>query len=172
MKNTQNKTIELYSRNNPFYWDVEKFVTEQGYQNVCDYCANVLNKLGSTKWCKAQATQDMYKQQDRDLNYLCEDTLEYLFNNYYATVKPISKRWNGVYKGELQNVNNISDVLNYNIQTVTIKDNYLEIVTSHHDGYNTYEIYFSDYKLYENESERNYMEYIVNVYDLWQTGNI
>lgn len=38
MKNTQNKTVELYNRNNPFYWDVEKFVTEQGYKNACEYC--------------------------------------------------------------------------------------------------------------------------------------
>lgn len=38
---TQNKTIELYNRNANYYWNVEKFVTEQGYENVCAYCANV-----------------------------------------------------------------------------------------------------------------------------------
>ena len=45
MKNTQNKTVELYNRNSDYYWNVEKFVTEQGYQNVCAYCADVLTKV-------------------------------------------------------------------------------------------------------------------------------
>lgn len=49
MKNTQNKTVELYNRNSDYYWNVEKFVTEQGYSNVCEYCYKYYGFMGT--WC-------------------------------------------------------------------------------------------------------------------------
>lgn len=97
-------------------------------------------------------------------------TLNYLDKHYYATVRPTSERWNGGYKGELQNIDSIYDVFDYDVKSITIKDNCLEVVCSHHDGNNTYELYFSDYKLYENESENNYMKYVINLYELWEQG--
>lgn len=84
----------------------------------------------------------MYKQANEDLEIVIDDTLEYLFNNYYVTVKPISERWNGTYKGELQNVNNISDVLNYEVVSISIIGNCLRLVVSHHDGRNIYDLYY------------------------------
>ena len=168
--NTQNKTVELYNRNSDFYCNVEKFIMEQGYKNVCEYCADVFDKLGTVEWCTEQAKNSMYEQQEMDLEFIVENTLEYLDKNYFITVRPISERWNGIYKGELQNVNNIYDVLNYEINTITIKDNYLEIVTSHHDGNNTYQLYFADYSLYDGESEKHYMNTVINIMDLWERG--
>lgn len=74
-KTMKNNTVELYNRNSDYYWNVEKFVTEQGYQNVYAYCADVLTKLGTIKWCTEQATQDMYNQQYSDFDYIYENTL-------------------------------------------------------------------------------------------------
>lgn len=164
------KTVELFNRNEEYYWNVNKFVTEQGFENPCEYCAKVLNQLGTEQWCIDTATSDMYQQSEKDLEWICEETLDYLDKHYYATVKPISERWNGTYKGELQNINSIYDVFTYDVKTITIEGNCLKVVTSHHDGNNTYELYFSDYKLYENENENDYMEHVINLYELWEQG--
>lgn len=114
----------------------------------------------------------MYQQSENDLEFISEMTLDYLDKNYYVTVKPILERWNGVYKGELQNISSIYDVFDYDIKSITIKGNYLEVVCSHHDGRNTYNLYFSKYKLYENESESDYIEYVMNLYELWERGEL
>lgn len=49
----KNNTVELYNRNNKYYWEVNTFVTEQGYQNVCEYCADILTRLNNQYniWC-------------------------------------------------------------------------------------------------------------------------
>lgn len=114
----------------------------------------------------------MHQQIEDDLELISEMTLEYLNNNYYTTVRPISECWNGTYKGELQNLQSLYNVFDYDVKSITIKGKCLEIITSHHDGNNTYELYFSQYKLYENESENDYMEYVVNLYELWGQGKL
>lgn len=43
---------------------------------------------------------------------------------------------------ELQNVNNISDVLNYEVVSISIIGNCLRLVVSHHDGRNIYDLYY------------------------------
>ena len=74
--------------------------------------------------------------------------------------------------GELSKDNSLYDVLNYEIKTITIKDNYLEIVTSHHDGNNTYQLYFADYSLYDDESEKHYMDTVINLMELWEYSKL
>lgn len=63
-------------------------------------------------------------------------------------------------------------MLNYEVVSISIIDNCLRLVVSHHDGRNIYDLYFSNYKLYENESESDYMEYVVHLYKLWERGDI
>lgn len=166
------KTVELYNANSEMYWNLDEFLKATGYKNVQEYCAHQHDTLGTKEYCTQIVRDDMYKQANEDLEIIIEDNLEYLFNNYYVTVKPISKCWNGTYKGELQNVKHISDVLNYEVVSISIIDNCLRLVVSHHDGRNIYDLYFSNYKLYENESESDYMEYVVHLYKLWERGDI
>nr|DAU72529.1 MAG TPA: hypothetical protein [Caudoviricetes sp.] len=189
------KTIELYNRNNDYYWNVEKFVTEQGYQNVCAYCADVLDRLGSVEWCKEQATQDMYTQQDLDFENIYENTLLPLNEKYYIVCIPTQGRWNGTYKGGLQDCKHIDMCINYEVQKVTIKDKALIIDVSHHDGNNQYVLYFVEsnkptIEEYYNELQDNYLyeyysvlrdkkdienyinTYAIDLYDLWYKGNI
>lgn len=143
------KTVELYNRND-------------------EYCAYEKDTIGAKDYCENIVQTAMYEQAENDLEFISEMTLDYLDQHYYTTVRPTSERWNGTYKGELQNINSIYDVFDYNVKSIAIEGNCLKVVTSHHDGNNTYELYFSDYKLYENESENDYMEYVVNLYELWQ----
>lgn len=103
------------------------------------------------------------------INDYKEMTVKSIYNRFSEVLQEL---WNGIYKGELQNINSIYDVLNYEIKTITIKDNYLEIVTSHHDGNNTYQLYFADYSLYDDESEKHYMDTVINLMELWEYGKL
>lgn len=170
--NTQNKTVELYNRDNNYYWNVQEFIKCCGYKNVQEFCAYERDTVGTKEYCTQIVENAMYEQQEMDLEFIIENTLEYLDKNYFITVRPTSKLWNGIYKGELQNINSIYDVLDYEIKTITIKDNYLEIVTSHHDGNNTYQLYFADYSLYDDESEKHYMDTVINLMELWEYGKL
>ena len=170
--NTQNKTVELYNRDNNYYWNVQEFIKCCGYKNVQEFCAYERDTVGTKEYCTQIVENAMYEQQEMDLEFIIENTLEYLDKNYFITVRPTSELWNGIYKGELQNINSIYDVLNYEIKTITIKDNYLEIVTSHHDGNNTYQLYFADYSLYDDESEKHYMDTVINLMELWEYGKL
>lgn len=164
------KTVELYNASSDIYWNVDEFLKGYGYKNVQEFCAYEKDTLGTKDYCENIVQTTMYKQSERDLEFISEMTLDYLDEHYYATVKPISERWNGTYKGELQNINSIYDVFTYDVESITIEGNCLKVVTRHHDGNNTYELYFSDYKLYENESENDYMEYVINLCELWEQG--
>lgn len=170
--NTQNKTVELYNRDNNYYWNVQEFIKCCGYKNVQEFCAYERDTVGTKEYCTQIVENAMYEQQEMDLEFIIENTLEYLDKNYFITVRLTSELWNGIYKGELQNINSIYDVLNYEIKTITIKDNYLEIVTSHHDGNNTYQLYFADYSLYDDESEKHYMDTVINLMELWEYGKL
>lgn len=172
MENTQSKTVELYNRDSEYYWNVDEFLKHFGYKNVQEYCAYERDTVGTKEYCNTIVSNAMYQQLEDDLEFISEMTLDYLDKHYYVTVKPISERWDGTYKGELQNINSIYDVFAYDVKSITIEGNCLKVVTSHHDGNNTYDLYFSDYKLYENESENDYMEHVINLYDLWYNGDI
>lgn len=37
--NTQNKTVELYNRDNNYYWNVQEFIKCCGYKNVQEFCS-------------------------------------------------------------------------------------------------------------------------------------
>lgn len=164
------KTVELYNRNSDYYLNIDKFLKGYGYKNVQEFCAYEKDTLGAKDYCENIVQTAMFEQAENDLEFISENILDYLDQHYYVTVRPTSERWNGVYKGELQNINSIYDVFTYDVKSITIKGNYLEVVYSHHDGNNTYELYFSNYKLYENESENDYMEYVINLYELWEQG--
>ena len=161
-------SVELYNRDNEMYWNVEEFLKVFGYKNVQEFCAYERDTVGTKDYCMNIVQDAMYQQIEDDLEFISEMTLEYLNNNYYTTVRPILERWNGTYKGELQNLQSLYEVFGYDVKSITIDGNCLEIITSHHDGNNTYELYFSQYKLHENESESDYMEYVVNLYELWE----
>lgn len=164
------KTVELYNVNSDYYWNIDEFLKGYGYKNVQEFCAYEKDTLGAKDYCKNIIQTAMFEQAENDLEFISEMTLDYLDTHYYVTVRPTSERWNGVYKGKLQNTNSIYDVFTYDVKSITIKGNYLEVVCSHHDGNNTYELYFSNYKLYENESENDYMEHVINLYELWEQG--
>lgn len=197
MKNTQNRTVELYNVNIPYYWDVEKFVNDNGYQNVCEYCADVFDRLGSVEWCTSQATEDMYKAQYEDLELLYEDILNSLNEKYNIVCIPTQGRWNGTYKGGLQDCKHIDMCLQYDVQKVTIKDKALIIDVAHHDGNNQYILYFVDtdkptteeyYNMVNNNGYSEYVQgvtlnnekdikdyikkYAIDLYDLWYHGKI
>ena len=165
-------SVELYNRDDEMYWNLEEFLKVFGYKNVQEYCAYERDTVGTKDYCMNIVQDAMYQQAEDDLEFISEMTLEYLDKHYYATVRPTSERWNGTYKGELQNLESLYEVFNYDVKSIAIKWNYLEIITSHHDGNNTYELYFSQYKLYENESESDYMEYAINLYELWEQGKL
>lgn len=182
MKNTQNKTVELYNRNSDYYWDVEKFVNEQYYKNVCEYCADVFNKLGTVEWCKEQATQDMYKQQYIDFEDIYENTLLPLNEKYYIWCIPTQGTWNGTRLGGLQDCKHIDMCINYEVQKVTIKDKALIIDVAHHDGNNQYILYFTEHTeisdiseipIMDIDKQNKYIEnYAIGLYDLWYKGDI
>ena len=167
MKNTQNKTVELYNRNSEYYWNVEKFVTEQSYK---------------VEWCKKQATQDMYNQQYIDFDFIYEDILNRLNEKYNIWCIPTQQTWNGTRLGGLQDCKHIDMCLNYEVQKVTIKDKALIIDVAHHDGNNQYILYFaehteindiSDIPIMDIDEQNLYIEnYAIGLYDLWYNGNI
>lgn len=179
---TQNKTIELYNRNSEYYWNVEKFVTEQGYKNVCEYCADVLNRLGSVEWCTEQAKEDMYKQQYQDFDFLYEDILSRLNNQYNIWCIPTQQTWNGTRIGGLQDCKHIDMCIHDEVQKVTIKDKSLIIDVAHHDGNNQYILYFtehteisdiSDTPITNKKDIKKYIKnYAIGLYNLWYKGNI
>lgn len=178
----KNKIVELYNRNSNYYWNVEKFVTEQGYQNVCAYCADVLDKLGSVEWCTEQATQDMYSQQYIDFDYLYEDILTRLNERYNIWCIPTEQTWNGTRLGGLQDCKHIDMCIHDEVQKVTIKDKALIIDVAHHDGNNQYILYFTEHIEINdissipitNKKEQNlYIKnYAIGLYELWYKGNI
>lgn len=195
--NTENKTVELYNVNSEYYWDVNTFVTEQGYKNVCEYCADVFDKLGSVEWCTEQATEDMYRQQYEDFNFIYDDILCCLNKNYNIVCIPTQGRWNGTYKGNLQDCNNIDMCIHDDVQKITIEGKSLVIDISHHDGNNQYILYFveshnptieeyynelknNDYYDYEygvtldnQQDVENYINtYAIDLYDLWNKGKL
>lgn len=166
------QVVELYNANSEIYWNLDEFLKFMNYKNVQEYCAYERDTVGTKEYCNTIVANAMYQQLEDDLEFISEMTLNYLDKHYYVTVRPTSERWNGVYKGELQNINSIYDVFDYDVKSITIEGNCLKVVTSHHDGNNTYELYFSNYKLYENESESDYMEYVINLYELWERGTL
>lgn len=176
------KKVELYNRNNDFYWNVDKFVTEQGYKNVCEYCANIFDRLGTVEWCKEQVKNAMYEQQELDFEYLYEDILNGLNEKYYIWCIPTQGRWNGTYKGGLQDCKHIDMCLDYEVQKVTIKDKALIINVAHHDGNNQYILYFTEHTeisdissvpIMNIDEQNKYIEnYAIDLYDLWYNGNI
>lgn len=178
----KNNTVELYNRNSDYYWNVEKFVTEQGYQNVYAYCADVLTKLGTIKWCTEQATQDMYNQQYSDFDYIYENTLLPLNEKYYIWCIPTQGTWNGTRLGGLQDCKHIDMCINYEVQKVTIKDKALIIDVAHHDGNNQYILYFTEHTeisdiseipIMDIDKQNKYIEnYAIGLYDLWYKGDI
>lgn len=178
----KNNTVELYNRNSDYYWNVEKFVTEQGYKNACEYCADILSKLGSIEWCTEQAKQDMYNQQYQDFEYLYDDILSRLNEKYHIWCIPTQGTWRGTFKGGLQDYKHIDMCINYEVQKVTIKDKALIIDVAHHDGNNQYILYFTEHTEISDISEipimdinkqNKYIEnYAIDLYDLWYNGNI
>lgn len=191
------KTVELYNRNSDYYWNVEKFVTEQGYKDVCAYCADVLDKLGTVEWCTEQATKDMYNQQYVDFDFIYDDILYGLNKNYNIVCILTQGRWNGTYKGNLQDCNNIDMRIHDDVQKITIEGKSLVINISHHDGNNQYILYFvesynptieeyynelqdNDYYDYEcsvtldnKQDAENYINtYAIDLYDLWNKGKL
>ena len=180
--NTQNKTVELYNVNSPFYWNVNTFVTEQGYENVCEYCANVFGSLGSVEWCTEQAKEDMYKAQNEDFEFLYDDILARLNEKYNIWVIPRQGTWRGTRLGGLQDCKHIDMCINYEVQKVTINDKALIINVAHHDGNNQYILYFTEHTeindisdipiLDKKEQERYINTYAIGLYDLWYKGNI
>lgn len=179
---TQSKTVELYNRNSDYYWNVDTFVTEQGYKNVCDYCANVFDRLGTVEWCKEQAKQDMFEHQDLDFEFIYDDILSRLNKRYYIWCIPRQGTWRGTRIGGLQDCKNIDMCLNYEVQKVTIKDKSLIIDVAHHDGHNQYVLYFTEHTEISDISEIPIMDideqnkyintYAIDLYDLWYKGNI
>nr|DAK10872.1 MAG TPA: hypothetical protein [Caudoviricetes sp.] len=180
--NTQNKTVELYNRNSDFYWNVEKFVIEQGYKNVCEYCADVFDRLGTVEWCKEQARQDMYREQEINLEDIYENVLLPLNEKYYIWCIPTQGTWSGTRLGGLQDCKHIDMCINYEVQKVTINDKALIINVAHHDGNNQYILYFTEHTEISDISEipimdinkqNKYIEnYAIDLYDLWYNGNI
>lgn len=178
----KNNTVELYNRNSDFYLNVEKFVTEQGYQNVCEYCADVLDKLGSIEWCKEQAKEDMYTQQNLDFEDIYENVLLSLNEKYNIWVVPTQQTWNGTRLGGLQDCKHIDMCIQYEVQKVTIKNKALIIDVAHHDGNNQYILYFtehteindiSDIPIMDIDKQNKYINtYAIGLYDLWYKGNI
>lgn len=191
------KTVELFNRNNEYYWNVYKFVTEQGFKNPCEYCAEVLSQLGTEQWCIETATADMYEQSNMDLGYLYEDTLQYLDKNYNIVCIPTQGLWNGTYKGGLQDIKTLDICIHDDVQKITIDNKSMIIDVSHHDGNNKYILYFVDttnptveeyYNELENndyydyvqgatlENQKDIQEYInkyaIELYDLWYNGTI
>ncbi len=180
--NTKNKTIELYNRNSEYYWDVEKFVTDQCYENVCEYCAYVLNKLGSIKWCTEQATQDMYNSQYQDFEFIYEDILTRLNNQYYIWCIPTQQTWSGTRLGGLQDCKHIDMCIHDEVQKITINGKSLIIDVSHHDGNNQYILYFTEHTeindiseipIMDIDEQNNYINtYAIDLYDMWYKGSI
>lgn len=180
--NTQNKTVELYNRNSDFYWNIEKFVIEQGYKNVCEYCADVFDRLGTVEWCKEQARQDMYREQEINLKDIYENVLLPLNEKYYIWCIPTQGTWSGTRLGGLQDCKHIDMCINYEVQKVTINDKALIINVAHHDGNNQYILYFTEHTEISDISEipimdineqNKYIEnYAINLYDLWYNGKI
>ena len=178
----KNNTVELYNRNSDYYWNVEKFVTEQGYKNACEYCADILSKLGSIEWCKEQATQDMYKQQYSDFEYLYDNILSRLNEKYYIWCIPKQQTWNGTRVGGLQDCKHIDMCIKYEVQKVTINDKALIIDVAHHDGNNQYILYFTEHTeindiseipIMDIDKQNKYIEnYAIGLYDLWYKGDI
>lgn len=176
------KTVELYNRNSNYYWNVNTFVTEQGYKNVCEYCADVLNRLGSIEWCTEQAIQDMYNSQYQDFDFLYEDILSRLNEKYHIWCIPKQGLWNGTRLGGLQDCKHIDMCIEYDVQKVTIKDKALIIDVAHHDGNNQYILYFtehteindiSDIPILDKHKQEQYINtYAIGLYDLWYNGNI
>ena len=180
--NTQNKKVELYNRNTPYYWNVEKFVIEQGYKNVCEYCADVFACLGSTEWCEEQATQDMYKAQYEDLELLYDNILARLNEKFYICVIPTQQTWSGTRLGGLQDCKHIDMCLDYEVQKITINNKALIIDVSHHDGNNQYILYFTEHTeindisdtpiTNEKDINKYIKNYAISLYDLWYHGKI
>lgn len=176
------KTVELYNRNSEYYWNVEKFVTEQDYQNVCEYCVSVFDKLGSVEWCKEQAKEDMYTQQNLDFEDIYENTLLPLNEKYYIWCIPTQQTWQGTRKGGLQDCKHIDMCINYEVQKVTIKDKALIIDVAHHDGNNQYVLYFTEHTeiidiseipIMDTDEQNKYINtYAIDLYDMWYNGNI
>lgn len=161
----QYRTIKLFNANSDIYWNVNKFVESQGFNNVAEYCAEILGKLGSVEWCTKTATDDMYKQSNIDLEFIYEDTIERLERNYKFCYVPSVGRWNGICKGTLQDISSLEHIPWCDVIKLEIKDKALEITTTHHDGRNTYIVYCIDsnsptVEEYSSEKQNNdYYDY-------------
>lgn len=132
--------------------------------------------------CKEQATQDMYREQEINLEDIYENVLLHLNKKYYIWCIPTQGRWNGTYKGGLQDCKHIDMCIHYEVQKITIKDKALIIDAAHHDGSNQYVLYFTEHTEINDISEIPIMDideqnkyintYAIDLYDLWYSGNI
>ena len=164
----QYKTVELFNANAEMYWNIDKFIESQGFSNVVEYCAVLLEKLGSVAWCTQIVTDDMYHQSNRDLNWVYEETIQRLEKNYNLCIISCIGLWNGTYKGTLQDITTI-DIPWGDVIKLEIKDKALEITTAHHDGRNTYKIYCVDSnsptveEFYNEKQNNDYYDYEYDV---------
>ena len=161
----QYRIVELFNANSEMYWNVDKFVESQGFSNVVEYCAEILETIGSVEWCAKTAKADMYQQVSRDLDWVYEETIQRLEKNYSLCIISCIGRWNGTYQGKLQDISTLDHIPWCDVIKLEIKDKALEITTAHHDGRNTYRIYCMDsnsptVKEFYNEKQNNdYYDY-------------
>lgn len=177
------------------YWDMDTFAKSQGFNGVNDetFLAHFeLDDLGD--WSDNQQFEWLGSYKDIDLQDILF-SYEPLELNYYISMVANLEKWNGKAQTEITVLENITDIFSYrgcyDLTAIYEGENYLKFDISHHDGNDTYYVFFNtveyneglaqeledcilnglDYKTYK-PMEKEYYNLIYNVVDKYNQDYI
>lgn len=177
------------------YWDMDTFAKSQGYDGAED--PEFMEDYGTddfVDWSDIAKMDWLGEQQKADIDSLLDDYQSLEVNYYIAMVANLEK-WNGKAQAGITILENITDIFSYrgSIELTAIYEgeNYLKFCISHHDGDDTYYVFFNTveyneglcqeledcilnglaYKVYKS-MEKEYYNLIYNIVDKYNQDYI
>lgn len=152
-----NTTKETQIFNSENYYTMEDFAKSQDYTGVNDeYFLEDYGVEDLENWSDERRNDWLNDQKNADINSILED-YQSLEINYYISCITNLERWNGKAQTEIQTIQNISDIFSYRgcIELTAIYEgvNYLRFEISHHDGNDTYLLFFNTVEYNETLAE-------------------
>lgn len=153
--NTANET-KVYDYKN--YWDMDTFAKSQGYkgENDEDFLKD-FNFDDLKNWSDSAKWDWLGDESNRAIEWVLQDykTLE---TNYYVCTVANLEYWNAKGQTEITPLQKITDIFNgyrcyIELTEVYEGDNYLRFEISHHDGSDSYYIFFNTVEYNETLEE-------------------
>lgn len=151
---TNKETCVFNSEN---YYTMEDFAKSLDYTGVNDeYFLEDYGVNDLEDWSDIAQIDWLGEQKNADIDSILED-YQSLETNYYISCIANLERWNGKAQTEITTLGNITDIFSYRgcIELTAIYEgvNYLRFEISHHDGNDSYLLFFNTVEYNETLAE-------------------